>query len=65
MPPDIVRQLREIRKDDYVEDETAVSGTELNILELTVTFLVCPHCQSTRLRLIRGIPQQKNEMNKQ
>jgi len=42
MPPDVVRQLREIRKDDYVEDETAVSGTELNILELTVTFPVYP-----------------------
>jgi len=48
-----------------VENETAVSGIELNMLELTVTFSVYPHCRSTRLRLIRDIPQRKNEMKKQ
>ena len=45
-----------------VEDEDTVSEIELNILELTVIFPVCPHCRSTRLKLTKEIPKRQNEI---
>jgi hypothetical protein len=46
------------------EDEDTVSEIELNIMELTVTFPVCPHCRSTRLKLTKEIPKRQNEIIK-
>lgn len=47
-----------------VEDEGTVSEMELNIVELTITFPVCPHCRSTRLRLTKEIPKRQNEITR-
>lgn len=49
------------KQETSVEDEDTVSEIELNILELTVTFPVCPHCRSTRLKLTKEIPKRQNE----
>ena len=46
----------------FVQDEDTVSEVELNILELTVTFPVCPHCRSTRLKLAKEIPKRQIEI---
>ena len=45
-----------------MKDEDTVSEIELNIVELTVTFPVCPHCRSTRLLITREIPKRQNEV---
>jgi hypothetical protein len=51
-------------QETFVEDEDIISEVELNILELTVTFPVCPHCRSTRLKLAKEIPKRQNEITR-